>query len=179
MILADREIQLAIANKQILIDPPPNEESFSSTSLDLTMHDKGEVWQDMPGEPIQPGAGGYRYGQLARRKTVVDIEGHHMRARSFLLAWTRESITLPPTSRIAARVEGKSSLARLGVGVHVTAPTIHAGFAGQIQLEMYNLGPNEIILDVGMRICQLIFALTFGTPSKGYAGVFANQSATS
>ena len=74
-------------------------------------------------------------------------------------------------------MEGKSSLARLGLGIHITAPTIHAGFAGQIQLEMCNFGPNEIILDVGMPICQLIFELTYGTPVKGYTGRFAGQTA--
>jgi dCTP deaminase len=73
-------------------------------------------------------------------------------------------------------VEGKSALARLGMGIHITAPTIHAGFKGQLQLEMFNLGPNEILLDVGMRVCQLIFEITFGTPAKGYSGSFSSQT---
>ena len=47
---------------------------------------------------------------------------------------------------LAARVEGKSSLARFGLLVHFTAPTIHAGFEGQIALEIMNLGPISIIL---------------------------------
>jgi dCTP deaminase len=82
---------------------------------------------------------------------------------------------LPASSRFAARIEGKSGLARLGLVVHLTAPTIHAGFKGQIQLEMVNLGPNEIILDVGMPICQLIFEMTLGTPVAGYAGRYFGQ----
>jgi dCTP deaminase len=65
----------------------------------------------------------------------------------------------------------------LGLGIHVTAPTIHAGFRGQIQLEMFNAGPQTIILDAGMKICQLIFEQTSGTPEKGYSGVFAGQKA--
>lgn len=48
--------------------------------------------------------------------------------------------------------------------------------AGQIQLEMYNFGPHDIILDPGMRVCQLIFEQTIGTPNKGYAGGFLGQS---
>lgn len=94
-----------------------------------------------------------------------------------LLAWTHETVVLPIASRVAARVEGKSGLARLGLIVHMTAPTIHAGFTGQIQLEMTNLGPHDIILDPGMPICQLIFEVTFGTAAKGYGGQFAGQSA--
>jgi dCTP deaminase len=59
----------------------------------------------------------------------------------------------------------------------MTAPTIHAGFTGQIQLEMCNLGPYPVVLEVGMPICQLVFEITFGTPVKGYKGQFAGQVA--
>jgi dCTP deaminase len=103
----------------------------------------------------------------------------------FLLGWTIEKIQLPHSSRIAARVEGKSSLARLGIGVHVTAPTIHAGFGyrsndpsfegNPIQLEIWNAGPLKVRLVKGLRICQLIFEEVHGTPSKGYDGKFSIQ----
>jgi len=68
-------------------------------------------------------------------------------------------------------------LARLGISVHVTAPTIHSGFDGQIQLEMCNQDPRRVKLQAGMRICQLIFEMSLGTPEMGYAGLFAGQSA--
>jgi dCTP deaminase len=102
----------------------------------------------------------------------------------FLLGWTLEKVQLPHRSRLAARVEGKSSLARLGVGVHVTAPTIHAGFGASadpqhlgnpLQLEIWNVGPLSVVLKTGMRICQLIFEVVDGTPEKGYAGQFHIQ----
>jgi len=86
---------------------------------------------------------------------------------------------------MAARVEGKSSLARLGVGVHVTAPTIHAGFGckaddeqyegSELQLEIWNVGKLPIVLDPGIPICQLIFEIVDGTPERGYEGQFAVQ----
>jgi len=82
-------------------------------------------------------------------------------------------------------VEGKSSLARLGIGVHVTAPTIHAGFGykkgdedysgSPLQLEMWNVGPLDVKLVAGMPICQLIFEIVDGTPEKGYEGKFSLQ----
>ncbi len=59
----------------------------------------------------------------------------------------------------------------------MTAPTIHSGFRGQIQLEMCNQGPLRVKLTPGMPICQLIFELTLGTPEKGYAGMFSGQQA--
>ncbi len=177
MILTDREIQIFIANKQITIDPEPSIDAYSSTSLDLTLGERGEIWKDLPGQPIQPDAKGYNFRQLAARRDKVALDGFPFKSKALLLAWTRETVDLPYTSRIAARVEGKSGLARLGMLIHMTAPTIHAGFKGQIQLEMYNLGPYDVILDAGMPICQLIFEITFGTPAKGYVGQFAGQAA--
>src|SRR5262249_50017381 len=104
---------------------------------------------------------------------------------AFFLGWTLETVQLPSRSRIAARVEGKSSLARLGMGVHVTAPTIHAGFGyadrdpgwpgNPIQLEIWNTGPRPIRLKHGMKICQLIFEWVDGTPEQGYEGQFRLQ----
>ena len=89
----------------------------------------------------------YDYSKARRLQKNIVLQGFFLKPRAFVLAWTREVIDLPVTSRIAARVEGKSSLARIGMGVHVTAPTIHSGFKGPIQLEIYNFGENEIILD--------------------------------
>jgi dCTP deaminase len=177
MILTDREIQIFIANRQITSDPEPPPDAYSSTSVDLTLAENGEVWKHMPGEAIRPNTLGYSYKQLASRKNKIPLNGFPFSSGSLLLAWTKETVILPITSRVAARVEGKSDLARLGMMVHMTAPTIHAGFTGQIQLEMFNLGPYDVVLDPGMPICQLIFEITFGTPAKGYVGQFAGQSA--
>lgn len=132
MILTDREIEIFITNKQITIEPEPSADAYSSTSLDLTLAEPGEIWKDLPGQPIRPNAAGYNYGQLAARRDKVSLNGFNFKSKSLLLAWTKETVILPYTSRIAARVEGKSGLARLGLVIHMTAPTIHAGFKGQI-----------------------------------------------
>ena len=115
-------------------------------------------------------------------------EGYVFKSHTFLLGWTIEKIQLPHRARLAARVEGKSSLARLGIGVHVTAPTIHAGFGykkddadypgSPLQLEMWNVGPLDVKLVEGMSICQLIFETVDGTPEKGYEGKFSIQGPT-
>jgi len=107
----------------------------------------------------------------------IPKDGFLIPPKVLVLAWTKEYISLDIGTRIAARVEGKSSLARMGLGVHVTAPTIHAGFNGQIQLEMINHGIVPIRLRAGMRICQLIFETTLGTPERGYRGQFSGQKA--
>jgi dCTP deaminase len=95
-----------------------------------------------------------------------------------VLGWTKEKVKLRSPARVAARVEGKSSLARLGLAIHVTAPTIHAGFKGQIQLEIINHGPLPVRLRPGMPVCQLIFEQTLGVPDRGYGGQFSSQAAS-
>jgi dCTP deaminase len=175
MILTDREIAIALNCGQIRIDPQPHPDELSSTSVDLSLAEEALEWDAKPGFPIRPGEPRFNYRAAADLQRKVRVTGYALRPKAFLLAWTTEYVDLPVTSRLAARVEGKSSLARLGVGIHATAPTIHAGFAGHIQLEMFNFGPHQIILDTGMKICQIIFEQTAGTPQKGYSGAFAGQ----
>jgi dCTP deaminase len=69
-------------------------------------------------------------------------------------------------------------LARFGLGIHITAPTIHSGFKGRIQLEIINHGPTPVTLRENMKVCQLIFEQTLGTPEKGYQGQFQGQRAS-
>jgi dCTP deaminase len=178
MILTDREIAIALDRRQISIDPRPPREALSSTSIDLTLARAFAEWSPRPGQAIRPGTEGYVYSRFAKElQRRLDAAEYTLAPGAFVLAWTAERISIPVNSRLAARVEGKSSLARLGVGIHITAPTIHSGFEGQVQLEMFNFGPNTIILDAGMRVCQLIFEQTVGTPEKGYEGSFARQTA--
>lgn len=143
MILTDREIKIAVEKQQITTDPVPREEAFSSTAVDLTLDPRARLFS-APGElSLDPASPDYRYHAIADRLTdeVSTDPGFDLAHGRLLLAWTREYIALPEASRIAARVEGKSSLARLGLGIHITAPTIHAGFKGQLQLEVVNHGP--------------------------------------
>lgn len=99
-----------------------------------------------------------------------------MQPGEFLLASTVERVTLPTT--VAARVEGKSSLARVGLSVHVTGGFIDPGFSGQITLEMVNMLHRPLILHAGMRIAQIAFMLMNGAVVKSYArsGRYQNQS---
>lgn len=74
----------------------------------------------------------------------------------FRLAFTLEKIAVPPD--LVANVQGKSSLARAGLAVHLTAPHIHPAWSGQITLELYNHGPWELEFVPGEDlICQVVF----------------------
>lgn len=185
MVLTDREILVALQQGQIDIDPRPDEQRFSSTSLDLTLDARLRIWRTTcePGEEpltLSPGTPGYKHDPIAAKHTdlvAMDASGYVLVRGAFVLGWTTETLRLPPHSRLAARVEGKSSLARCAISIHVTAPTIHAGFNGPIQLEICNIGPLHVRLLPGMPVCQLIFEQTLGTPNKGYQGQFLDQKA--
>ncbi len=193
MILSDREIRAALSRHAIRITPDPTLDPslWSSTALDLRLGDQVSCWDfTRPGAPdhFAPGDPNHNLADLIARFTqsrVIPEAGVLLERGAFLLGWTQETVQLPFRSRIAARVEGKSSLARLGMGVHVTAPTIHAGFGyadrkpdwvgNPIQLEIWNTGPRPILLKRGMRVCQLIFEWVDGTPEQGYHGQFRVQ----
>jgi dCTP deaminase len=194
MILSDREILAAVRRGDITITPLPEfrSKSWTSTALDLTLDAEIRRWSPIHRRErttrISPISPGFNTDELiARHTTCEDCSRDQVviGPNEFLLGWTMEKIKLPHTSKIAARVEGKSSLARIGLGIHVTAPTIHAGFgvnpdhpryAGSpIRLEIWNAGPLEIILSQGMRICQLIFEEVHGTPEEAYSGMFSVQ----
>ena len=192
MILSDREIRAALDRGVIRLTPLPAVHAWSSTAVDLTLAADLVMWKKLSGSgasiTISPAHPEFDFTRLitdyGERFTISD-ESFLFKSHSFLLGWTTEKLKLPFRSRFAARVEGKSSLARLGVGVHVTAPTVHAGFGDKIddpsypgsplQLEIWNVGPLDIVFTKGMPICQLIFEWVDGTPEKGYEGRFSVQ----
>jgi dCTP deaminase len=199
MILSDREIQAALKLGLILIEPELDPSLFSSTSLDLTPHGTLLSWID-PGAPsdqrkkVRPMDGGFGIRAFLNDPSSTTThpirpDGFDLEPRMFVLGYTQQRIYLPNSSRLAARVEGKSSLARLGVGIHVTAPTIHAGFGYNpkdpnhlglpIQLEIFNVGNQVVVLDVGMPICQLILEEVREVPTRGYQGRFSDQQSFS
>jgi dCTP deaminase len=192
MILSDREIRAALTRQAIRITPDPqvDPDVWSATALDLRLHEELGLWKLPKGRNVlfRPADPDYDFNAMVDKycvPIVIPAKGHLVKPGDFYLGWTIEKVQLPYRSRIAARVEGRSSLARLGIGIHVTAPTIHAGFGvkegepdypgSPIQLEMWNFGPVTIVLKPGMRICQLIFEWVDGTPEKGYEGKFSVQ----
>lgn len=172
MILSDGEIRKAINTKEITIDPVPQEEQYTTSALDLYLGEGLFEYKTLEELAAEEPAG-------AERELVVNPVGINLKAfldkyskplpqaadgsyllppLKFVLGITREYVDFPTRSKIAARVEGRSTLARLGLLVHLTAPTIHAGFSGRIVLEMYNLGNFPLRLIPGkLAVCQLIF----------------------
>lgn len=182
MILTDREILISLDRQLITREPRPEEIAFTSSAVDLTLDPL--IWIVQEPTPalekiIDPRGEGFNAEQIMRElsteETISTKSGFLLVPKKLALAWTREYIEMKTETRLAARVEGKSSLSRLGLVVHMTAPTIYAGFEGRIRLEMMNHGAVPIRLWHGMRICQLIFETTLGTAERGYKGQFSGQ----
>lgn len=192
MILSDAAIIEALRDGRLVIEPRPalpspnSAGAFDPTSVNLRL---GRVLR-VPAKDVSvtfdPTVGrvAATLDQLYDRVEIAD-EGFVLDPGRFVLGMTEEQIRLPLPPELseeagergclAARVEGKSSLARLGLLIHFTAPTIHAGFRGTIALEMMNLGPAGIRLRAGMPICQLILEPVVGLP-LGAGGQFLGQA---
>lgn len=170
MILSDGEIREALDDGRLVIDPLDADYldlALTTSAIDLRLGNQLQFYRPLedvvpkglPGDRvIDPSRPGVIPDLITKCGRVETIDGYYdLAPKVFALGATLETITLPVEGGIAARVEGKSTLARLGFVVHMTAPTIHCGFSGNIVLEMYNFGDYPIRLTPGMRVCQLIF----------------------
>jgi dCTP deaminase len=176
MPLSDVEIWNELAAGKLSITPPPTSERVSASSIDLLLHPELRVMAgkaDCSGITVDPRATKIMdlLGRFSKRETCT--RGFKLHSGMFVIGKTLEVIKLPPN--MAARIEGKSSLARLGLGVHITAPTVIAGFEGRLVLEMINHGPFTIELTEEMPIAQLILEW-LGSSSEGYHGQYQGQN---
>lgn len=184
MILSDIDIKEAIKDKNIIITPPPDDTQIQSSALDLRLGTEFKAYDEklfkIKGVDVV-----IDYSDLdsfaAVEGYLKDLPKEHdgsviIKPHTFVLAKTLEIIKLPIKSQLAARVEGRSSIARLGLTVHLSAPTIHAGFIGRITLEIINHGSCSIKLDPKRdKICQLIFEQLKSIPSKANLSQFHEQ----
>ena len=180
MPLSDVEIWAEMGAGRLIIDPPPTIDRVDSSSIDLLLHQELIILPDRAdaiGITIDPSEPDLRVmsilSSMGQTKVLQNDDQHRLLPWTFVLGKTLEWIELPP--HLAARIEGKSSLARLGLTVHMTAPTVQSGFRGRLTLEMMNAGPFNLDLKPGMKIAQLIVE-HLGLPAqKGYHGRFLDQ----
>ncbi|MBZ1345026.1 MAG: dCTP deaminase [Candidatus Nealsonbacteria bacterium] len=155
MILSDRDIKKYIKEGKIKITPKPNfKVQLGPCSLDLHL---GNIFKTFKSSQ-------YPYLDLKRKISFeelmeeVEIEDGGpfiLPPKGFVIAVTKEDIILPDD--IMARLDGRSSLGRLGLVVHLTAARFDPGWQGKAVMELGNLGNMPIILYVGMRICAMAF----------------------
>ncbi len=183
MILSGEDIHTALAEGRMVIDPPPRKEDIDTTSIDLHIGKPLWIWDPaLQKDPaLNVPLDQLDYKELSERHLVEvkpDAQGRYqIEPQQVYLASTFEKVEFPVGSRLAGRVEGKSTLARLGLMVHMTAPIIHCGTGlGIITLEMYNHGPFAIEVVPGVsRICQLILEEVTREPEARTGRSFIEQ----
>lgn len=155
MILSDRDIKQALKTKKIIIKPAPNlTEQLGSCSMDLRLGNNFRVFNHSKIPYIDPQKPDTLHG-IATEVLVKEGEAFIMHPGEFVLAMTMEYVEMPDD--LVGRLEGRSSIGRLGIVVHSTAATIDCGFRGNITLELANMGRIPVMLYPGMRICSLSF----------------------
>lgn len=172
MILSDRELRIEVDDGRIRFDPDIDRDvQIQDASIDVRLGQWLRVPRRQEGiilspkERIRP--------DLFGEEREIESGGYNLSPGEFVLSHTYEKITLPLD--LAARLEGKSSLARLGLVIHFTSGHIAPGFDGIIVLEILNCGPNTITLVPLMPIGQLIFEKLSTVPRKAYGGRYRVQ----
>ncbi|WP_285727650.1 dCTP deaminase [Psychromicrobium xiongbiense] len=151
MLISDRDIRTQIDAGRIVLDPfEPS--MVQPSSVDVRIDKLFRLFDNHKYAHIDPSE---EQPELTRLVEVAEDEPFILHPGEFVLGSTYEQVTLPDD--IAARLEGKSSLGRLGLLTHSTAGFIDPGFSGHVTLELSNMATLPIKLWPGSKIGQLCF----------------------
>lgn len=172
MILSHADLKRAWRARKIRFSPDISESQIAESSIDLRLgYDFTRLKPQT--RPVRPASEGFDPGPVTQRQNYESSASpvFRLRPREFMLGFTLEEVDVP--GWLAANVQGKSSLARAGLAVHITAPHINPGFIGKITLEMYNHGPWDLELIPGKDlVCQVIFYKLTSPVSKKVIDAF-------
>lgn len=147
MLLSDVDIHREVDAGRIVVDPfHPGR--VQPSSLDVTLAETLRV-------PVDYRAVDFAESIPDDLTVTAPTDAYVLRPGEFIIGSTAETLTLP--GDVASRLEGRSTLGRLGLVVHATAGYIDPGFRGQVTLEMSNVGPWPLVLRAGQDIGQLVF----------------------
>jgi len=149
VLLSDRDIKAEISAVRVKVEPFDGA-MIQPSSVDVRLDRFFRVFENHKYSVIDPSI---EQQDLTREVAVAADEEFILHPGEFVLASTYEIITLPDD--IAGRLEGKSSLGRLGLLTHSTAGFIDPGFSGHITLELSNVANLPVKLFPGMKIGQL------------------------
>src|SRR5699024_3220002 len=151
MLLSDRDFRAEIDAGRVVLDPW-DPAMVQPSSIDVRMDKWFRLFDNHKYPVIDPAQD---QPELTRLIEVDPAEGFVLHPGEFVLGSTLETITLPDD--LAARVEGKSSLGRLGLLTHATAGFVDPGFSGHVTLELSNVATLPIRLWPGRKVGQLCF----------------------
>lgn len=164
-ILSDVDIEKYLNEGKIVIDPILDKKQIQPSSVDLRLGDEFKGFKIVTKPYIDP----FDKTNLESYMSLITVEEGEpfiIHPGEFTLATTFETVKLPED--IVARVEGRSSMGRLGITMHVTAGYIDPGFEGKITLEISNIGKMPVALYPGQRVCQIVFETMTSPSAKPY-----------
>jgi dCTP deaminase len=165
MVLSDVDIRRYIEQGKIRIAPELPPEQFGSCSVDFRLGCRFSVFE-YSRHPFIDLADQASLQNIMRTVTVGQGEAFVLQPRAFCLAITEESLELDDD--VLGRLEGRSSLGRIGIIVHGTAGLFDPGWRGNATLELSNLSPMAVALYPGMRICSFTFEQLSSPSSMPY-----------
>ena len=151
VLLSDKDIKAEIESGRVGIDPY-EPAMVQPSSIDVRLDRFFRVFENHRYPHIDPST---EQPDLTREVEAIGDEPFVLHPGEFVLGSTYEVVTLP--NNVAARLEGKSSLGRLGLLTHSTAGFIDPGFSGHVTLELANVATLPILLYPGMKIGQVCF----------------------
>ncbi len=174
MVLSDVDIKKYIDAGKIRFTPSLQADQFGSCSVDLRLGNEFNVfeYQRYPFVDLRNPIG---YQDLMRKVIVPDGESFVLQPSDFVLAITQEQMEL--ADDVLGRLEGRSSLGRLGIIVHGTAGLFDPGWTGKATLELSNLSRLPVALYPGMRICSFTFEQLSSPSSNPYRTKVGNKYA--
>ncbi len=168
MRLSDGDIEQRLADGSIVIEPAPASDDIAGISVDLRLDHRFRVFNnnsvthlDLSGDRAQLDRDINRI--MSKEIEIADGDALFIHPGELVLGATLEAVTVPDD--LVGWLDGRSSLARLGLMVHVTAGRIDPGWQGQIVLEFYNNGKLPLALRPGMVICAMSFEM-LSSPAK-------------
>ncbi|MCL2156946.1 MAG: dCTP deaminase [Methanobrevibacter sp.] len=165
-ILSDKHIKKFLKEGKILIDPLiDSERQIQPSSVDLRIGNEFKGFKIIKTPYIDP-RDPEDIDSYMESVHVKDDEAFIIHPNEFTLATTLETVRVPDD--LVARVEGRSSMGRLGITMHVTAGFIDPGFEGKITLEISNIGKMPVALYPGQRACQIVFETMTSQAEKPY-----------
>jgi dCTP deaminase len=158
MILSDRDIKDRILKGDIVVISPENDHlgNIGPSSLDLRLGKYFKIYNHAKAAILDP-KNPETFKDVVTMVEIEDGKPFIVQPGEFVLGVTMESIKI--SDDMVARVEGRSSLGRLGIIIHSTAGFVDAGFEGTITLEITNINRMPVALYPGMRVCQLAFEM--------------------
>jgi dCTP deaminase len=182
VLLSDRDIRAEIDADRVRLEPyDPG--MIQPSSIDVRIDKYFRLFDNHKYPVIDPSKD---QPELTRLVEVDPDDGFVLHPGEFVLGSTLETVSLPDD--LAARVEGKSSLGRLGLLTHATAGFVDPGFSGHVTLELSNVATLPIMLWPGMKIGQLCFfrlsspaenpygSAKYGSHYQGQRGPTASRS---